>query len=94
LYPGPRLLLGDLNLPGPLAARVSGWRSLGRVRTYPAGRPRVQLDHVLASGRLPPVLATRAPMSEVSDHRALVVDVGDVLDEPVTRSHRPEPRPA
>jgi endonuclease/exonuclease/phosphatase family metal-dependent hydrolase len=80
--PGPRLLLGDLNLPGPLPGWVSGWRSLARVRTYPAKRPWLQLDHVLASGWLPAVLAARAPSLDISDHRALVIDLGEDLDPP------------
>ena len=49
--PGPRVLLGDLNLPGRVAGLVSGWRMLGRLPTYPSPAPRVQLDHVLADPR-------------------------------------------
>ncbi|HEU5109318.1 MAG TPA: endonuclease/exonuclease/phosphatase family protein [Micromonosporaceae bacterium] len=73
--PGPRLLLGDLNMPAGLARASSGWRSLARVPTYPTGRPRVQLDHVLtdAPGAWR-VRAASAPESAVSDHRPLVVD--------------------
>ncbi|MGW0435851.1 endonuclease/exonuclease/phosphatase family protein [Micromonospora sp. NPDC003197] len=77
--PPPRLLLGDLNLPARPAALVSRWRSLGRQPTYPAGQPRVQLDHILADPRgaetLPPVTAVGAPLSTISDHRPLVVDL-------------------
>ncbi len=74
--PRPAFVLGDLNLPGGLPARVSGWTSLAAARTYPSFGPRVQLDHVLAVG-----LATRAVHSEhvwtlpVSDHCAIGVDV-------------------
>ncbi|MEV7229968.1 MULTISPECIES: endonuclease/exonuclease/phosphatase family protein [Polymorphospora] len=78
--PGPRVLLGDLNLPGGLPGLVSGWRSLGRRPTYPAVRPRVQLDHALVDrrgvGGLPPVVAVRTPVVGVSDHRPLVVEFG------------------
>jgi endonuclease/exonuclease/phosphatase family metal-dependent hydrolase len=77
--PGPRILLGDLNMPAASAALVSGWRPLARHRTYPAGRPRLQLDHVLLDrrGAAPwtrPV-AAGAPAVAVSDHRPLVVEV-------------------
>ena len=79
--PAPRVLLGDLNVPGGLAALVSGWRSLGRQRTYPAMHPRVQFDHILADRRglqcLPPVSQVSAPVVAVSDHRPLVVQLGD-----------------
>ncbi|MEH1016506.1 endonuclease/exonuclease/phosphatase family protein [Micromonospora sp. CPCC 206060] len=78
--PGPRVLLGDLNLPAGLVGLVSRWRVLGRLPTYPAVRPRVQLDHIIADrrdgGRLPLVRAVAAPRSLISDHRPLVVDLG------------------
>jgi endonuclease/exonuclease/phosphatase family metal-dependent hydrolase len=78
--PAPRILLGDLNLPAGPAALLSRWRPLGRRPTYPAGEPRVQLDHVLADrqdlDRLPPVTAVNTPLSTISDHRPLVVDLG------------------
>jgi endonuclease/exonuclease/phosphatase family metal-dependent hydrolase len=73
--PGPRLLVGDLNLPGPVPRGVTGWRALARVPTYPAPEPRVQLDHALASGSLPPVRSVTAPLVPISDHRALVVEL-------------------
>ncbi len=66
--PGPRILAGDLNLPGALPARISGWRRLGAAPTYPASAPRVQLDHLLtdAAGD-----HRRHPSEQlvVSDHR-------------------------
>ena len=73
--PGPRVLLGDLNMPAPLPRLLSGWRSLAKVATYPAWEPRIQLDHVLASGHLPPVSAVEAPELAVSDHRGLLVEL-------------------
>jgi endonuclease/exonuclease/phosphatase family metal-dependent hydrolase len=73
--PGPHVLLGDFNLPGPLPRLLTRWRALARTPTYPAPEPRVQLDHVLASGELPPVTAASAVELPVSDHRALVVQV-------------------
>ncbi|KKK07698.1 endonuclease/exonuclease/phosphatase family protein [Micromonospora sp. HK10] len=78
--PAPRILLGDLNLPAGAARLLTGWRPLGRRPTYPAGQPRVQLDHVLADrrglDRLPPVTAVHTPLSTISDHRPLIVDLG------------------
>jgi endonuclease/exonuclease/phosphatase family metal-dependent hydrolase len=73
--PGPRVLLGDLNLPGPLPRLLTRWRSLARTPTYPSPEPRVQLDHVLASGDLPPVAAVQSLPLPVSDHRALLVQL-------------------
>ena len=54
------------------------WHDLARTATYPAHRPRVQFDHVLAAGI--PSSAVRvcfAPLASISDHRALVVELPD-----------------
>jgi endonuclease/exonuclease/phosphatase family metal-dependent hydrolase len=78
--PAPRLLLGDLNVPAWVAALASRWRPLGRQPTFLAVHPRVQLDHILVdphgAERLPPVTAVGTPVSTISDHRPLVVDLG------------------
>ena len=73
--PSPRVLLADLNMPPPFPRLLTGWRVLARAATYPSPRPRVQLDHVLASGALPAVRAVRTPELPVSDHRALLVEL-------------------
>ena len=74
--PGPHLLMGDFNLPGRLPGLVTGWTQLARVATYPAPRPRVQLDHVLGHGvGLEAVRAVSTRHRGISDHRALVVDL-------------------
>lgn len=75
--PPPRILLGDLNLPGAVAGLASGWRLLARAPTHPSPDPTVQLDHVLGDGVLPAVTASHTRRLAVSDHRALVVDLGD-----------------
>jgi len=78
--PAPRVLLGDLNLPGAVARAATGWRSLARLATYPSARPRAQLDHVLADrhggAALGPVVHACAPAAAISDHRPLVVELG------------------
>ncbi|MEP6696457.1 MAG: endonuclease/exonuclease/phosphatase family protein [Pseudonocardiales bacterium] len=74
--PAPRILLGDLNLPGRIPGAVSGWRMLARTPTYPNPEPHVQLDHVLGNGALPQVLRASASAMELSDHCALTVDLG------------------
>jgi endonuclease/exonuclease/phosphatase family metal-dependent hydrolase len=68
------VLLGDLNVPGSLPARVTGWRALARVKTFPAANPSMQIDHALGHGLLPVVSSVRAQELPLSDHRALVVD--------------------
>ncbi len=47
-----------------------------RRAAFPADEPRVQLDHVLSHGDgLPDVKEVRSLRMELSDHRALVVDL-------------------
>lgn len=74
--PGPTVLLGDLNLPVGLARRASGFAVLARSVSYPAGRPRLQLDHALGRGPLPPVRRSWVRREAVSDHLALSVELG------------------
>jgi len=63
---------------GPLPRRtiLQGWRDLARTPTYPAHRPAVQFDHVLAVG-IPrsAVRSTSTPAVGVSDHRPLLVEL-------------------
>jgi endonuclease/exonuclease/phosphatase family metal-dependent hydrolase len=73
--PDPLVLLADLNLPGRVPELVSGWRSLGRVATYPAPAPRVQIDHALGRGSAASDWRVAATELAVSDHRALLVDL-------------------
>ena len=73
--PDPVLLVGDFNMWGPLPRMITGYRPLAEHATYPAAKPKRQLDHILLRGRGPEVLATRAVRLAVSDHLALVVDL-------------------
>lgn len=74
---GPRLLVGDLNLPAWIVragAGRTGLRHAGGEPTFPSWRPRLQMHHVLVAG---PVAITGAVVHPVtsSDHRPLVVDL-------------------
>jgi endonuclease/exonuclease/phosphatase family metal-dependent hydrolase len=73
--PGPRVLMGDLNLTPPTAAQWTGMRSLGAALTFPAHEPCRQLDHILTDDDRITAGACRAPVVPVSDHRPLVIDV-------------------
>lgn len=75
--PGPVLLLGDLNLPGRIAARLSGGHPLVTAPTFPVAAPRVQLDHALALGPLPPGSTAQGGLRTlpIGDHAAVVVDL-------------------
>lgn len=73
--PGPHLLVGDLNLGPAVAMRISGFRALAAAPTFPAHRPRRQLDHVLTDD--PGLIARHreTPSMPISDHRPVVVDL-------------------
>ncbi|GAA4911847.1 endonuclease/exonuclease/phosphatase family metal-dependent hydrolase [Actinomycetospora succinea] len=89
--PGPVVILGDLNMPWPVASLVlrcsafgaaaplrsvpQRFTSLARTATFPTERPRIQFDHALAGPGTPEVRDARAVPTAVSDHRALVVDL-------------------
>ncbi|MFL6138582.1 MAG: endonuclease/exonuclease/phosphatase family protein [Frankiaceae bacterium] len=73
--PHPRILLGDLNLPGRLPAALTRWPGAVAAPTYPSAGPRVQLDHVLVEpGRLRPV-GGGALALPLSDHCAVYADL-------------------
>jgi endonuclease/exonuclease/phosphatase family metal-dependent hydrolase len=78
--PRPLVLMGDLNMGARRAVRLTGLTSLAAHPTFPWDRPQRQIDHALADRRLR-VKASTARRLEVSDHRALVVDVERWLDE-------------
>jgi endonuclease/exonuclease/phosphatase family metal-dependent hydrolase len=65
--PVPTVIAGDLNMPRPATVVALGYRPVVRGRTFPAGWPLIQLDHMLLRGR---VTATGAEVAEPlgSDH--------------------------
>jgi endonuclease/exonuclease/phosphatase family metal-dependent hydrolase len=73
-FPGPRVLMGDLNMSPPAVRRWSGLRPLAEALTFPADEPHRQLDHILTDADLH-VDRCCAPTLPISDHRALVVDI-------------------
>ncbi len=46
----PTVLAGVLNMPRPATLVARGYRSVVRGRSFPAGRPLIQLDHMLLCG--------------------------------------------
>lgn len=75
--PGPRVLLGDMNLPHAVVSRSSRrWTSLAAVPTYPGPDPRIQFDHVLTdAASVAAGASSSAVLMAISDHRALVTDL-------------------
>jgi endonuclease/exonuclease/phosphatase family metal-dependent hydrolase len=75
--PGPRLLVGDLNMTPKPAAAATGMRPLAELPTFPAAGPARQLDHVLTDAPSIRARHSEAPLLAISDHRPLVVDLAD-----------------
>lgn len=74
-FPGPRVLMGDLNLTPPTPARIGRLEPLGSAPTFPAAAPTRQLDHILVDDPSLRVAKCSTPLVSISDHRPLVVDV-------------------
>ncbi len=76
--PGPRLLLGDLNLLAtevrPLLAGTGLTLADPSAPTVPADEPRFRVDHIAVDG-LRVERVDVLPRPPVSDHRALLVEV-------------------
>ncbi|HEY2288054.1 MAG TPA: endonuclease/exonuclease/phosphatase family protein [Streptosporangiaceae bacterium] len=58
---GPTVIAGDLNMPRTATWMAAGYTPVLRGRTFPADRPRVQLDHLLAGPGLTCLSATVLP---------------------------------
>jgi endonuclease/exonuclease/phosphatase family metal-dependent hydrolase len=67
------VLAGDMNLWGPpVSSFFPAWRRAVIARTWPAGHPHSQLDHILITPPLS-VVHARAAARSGSDHRPVVV---------------------
>jgi endonuclease/exonuclease/phosphatase family metal-dependent hydrolase len=74
--PRPRVLLGDLNMPPEVAIPVleaAGYEVADSDPTVVVGAPKFRIDYVAVDGLA--VGASEVHDTDVSDHRALVVDV-------------------
>src|SRR6478752_2945220 len=87
-FADPVVLMGDLNMPAPRPARITGYRSLAAHPTFPMDQPDRQLDHILLRGRFGDVAASSAPVLPLSDHRALVVELSGLSGRVVIRPAR------
>lgn len=74
-FPGPRVLMGDLNMTPPSPERWSRLQPLATAPTFPADAPERQLDHVLTDDRHLVAENVSTGKLTISDHRPLVVDV-------------------
>ena len=66
----PTVIAGDLNMPAPVTGLAAGYAPAVSGRTFPAHRPLLQLDHILASRRVARCGGEVLPPSG-SDHRGV-----------------------
>ncbi len=69
--------MGDLNMPSPRPAAITGYRALADHATFPVEHPYRQLDHIMLRGNIGAVTGSSAAALPSSDHRALVVDLAE-----------------
>ena len=77
--PGLALLTGDLNLPGNLPSKLSGFKSLISQATYPSWKPKIQFDYImLRKGEIKSVSSIKPIKSTatgISDHTPIGVEI-------------------
>ncbi|WP_319435050.1 endonuclease/exonuclease/phosphatase family protein [Mycobacterium sp. RTGN5] len=73
--PGPRVLMGDLNMSSSARVRRTGLHSLATAPTFPLQCPDRQLDHILTDHDGLVATDVSTPVLPISDHRPLVIDV-------------------
>jgi endonuclease/exonuclease/phosphatase family metal-dependent hydrolase len=74
-FPGPRVLMGDLNMTPPTPQRWTRLRPLATALTFPIDTPDRQLDHILTDDAGLVAETCSAPTLSISDHRPLIIDV-------------------
>jgi hypothetical protein len=94
---GPRILIGDLNAPPDeesvaLLVRRVGGPSPAPSPTYPAARPTVRADYVLADHSFR-VRAEQVPQVAISDHLPVVTDLEMAVSEPPIYATDFHPKP-
>jgi len=74
-FPGPRVLMGDLNMSPPTPQHWTRLRPLATALTFPVDTPNRQLDHILTDDARLVADTCSAPTLSISDHRPLIIDV-------------------
>jgi endonuclease/exonuclease/phosphatase family metal-dependent hydrolase len=79
--PGEKILAGDLNLPGNLPSKLSGFRSLAAASTYPSWKEKIQFDYIMAkkglikNNRVDATLIKSTGRPIISDHIPIGVEL-------------------
>ena len=77
--PGLALLTGDLNLPGNLPSKLSGFKSLISQATYPSWKPKIQFDYIMLRKSELKSISSIKPIKPsatgISDHTPIGVEI-------------------
>ena len=77
--PGLALLTGDLNLPGNLPSKFSGFKSLISQATYPSWKPKIQFDYIMLRKSELKSISSIKPIKStatgISDHTPIGVEI-------------------
>ena len=68
--PGKKLIMGDLNMGWNIPGRFTKWQSLVTRNTYPAWKPAIQFDYILAAEKHSSTPLAH-PQVGVSDHSSI-----------------------
>jgi endonuclease/exonuclease/phosphatase family metal-dependent hydrolase len=78
--PGKHFLIGDLNLPFEIPVKLSKWKSLVSMASYPTWQPKIQFDYILSDNfgvdksskdSIKPIQIR----SEISDHLPVTIEI-------------------
>ena len=76
--PGRHILLGDLNLPFDIPVKLSKWKSLNKIASYPTWQPKIQFDYILSDNLADLDLGKIKRVnikSDISDHLPVTIEI-------------------
>ena len=78
--PGKHFLIGDLNLPFNVPVKLSKWKSLVSMASYPTWQPKIQFDYILSDNfgidkSNQDLVKPIHLRSEISDHLPVTIEI-------------------
>lgn len=73
--PGKHFLIGDLNLPFEIPVKLSKWKSLVSMASYPTWQPKIQFDYILSDNTTSVAVRPIQIRSDISDHLPVTIEI-------------------
>ena len=73
--PGKHFLIGDLNLPFNIPVKLSKWKSLVSMASYPTWQPKIQFDYILSDNTTSVAVRPIQIRSDISDHLPVTIEI-------------------